>query len=265
MKRLALMSAVGALSLPAVAHATTIQTTDTSHPWQTWTNTAQVPTWRGDLPLTVAPGYFDCGGFTSAAGCTSITPAVDQTTGQILQGNATVSTELDAGQSSWDDRQTLYHELGQVFWAEYLTPADETRFMQITGLAGDSSDWGNWRFTRVINGVTVHFSPYEWFAEGYRYCAEYGVNQPPNVVDEEGTGYPGDKLSFASQQREVCQLIDQVGLDNGIVTPPQTMHLTGRVIRVRIRATRGHATAARWLNQPARLQQLRSVNRTIVH
>jgi hypothetical protein len=229
MRRLLGALTTGALLLTicGTAQALTIQTSDASHPWQLWADQAQVPTWSGVLPFTVAAGYLDCGGM-QAAGCSSLTPEVDQTSGQIMpQGTplASVSTEVDGGQSAWDDRQTLYHELGQVFWAEYLTPSDQAEFMRIVGLGGDVSQWGNWLYgTRVIAGVTRHFPPFEWFAEGYRYCAEYGINQPLGVRDEEGLFYPGDQPGFASQQRQVCQLIDQVGMDHGIPTPAQAIY-----------------------------------------
>lgn len=213
--------------LTATASAVTIQTSDTTHPWQQWADAAQVPTYAGSLPFTVAADLFDCGGM-QAAGCSSLISSVDQTTGQTMpQGTplASVSTEVDGGQSTWDDRQTLYHELGQVFWAEYLTTADEATFMRIVGLGTDTNEWGNWLYgTRVVDGVTRHFPPFEWFAEGYRYCAEYGINQPLGVSDEEGLFYPGDRAGFASQQRQVCQLIDQVGIANGIATPAQAAY-----------------------------------------
>ncbi|HEY1515546.1 MAG TPA: hypothetical protein VGF91_03935 [Solirubrobacteraceae bacterium] len=220
------------------ASAVTIQTSDSSHPWQSWSDAAQVPTYAGTLPLAVAPDYVDCGGFTDAAGCTSITPTIDGQTGSVI-GPPTVTTEIDGGQDIWDDRQTLYHELGQIFWSEYMTDSDETQFMRIVGLPGDASSWGNWSDSVTINGVLITFAPFEWFAEGYRYCAEYGVNQPAGVSDEEGVGYPGDKATFATQQREVCELIDTIGLRQGLVTPTQANYtptrLSGRVMKVRVR------------------------------
>jgi hypothetical protein len=232
MKRLALIiiCTIIALAITATAGATTIQTTDTSQPWQTWVDASQAPTYTGTLPLTIASDLSDCGGM-QAQGCTSFTPAVDQTTGQILPGPpAQISTTIS---NNADARATLYHELGQVFWVEYMTPADETRFMQIVGLDGTSADWGNWRFTRVQNGVTLTFPPFEWFAEGYRYCATYGINQPLGVNDMEGLGYPGSEAAFAAQQRQVCQLIDQVGADNRIATPAQAPPVI-------VKATRHH-------------------------
>lgn len=240
------------LLAPAVAQATTIQTSDGSRPWQDWTDTAQVPTWAGTLPFTVTSDYFDCGGL-QAAGCSSLTPLVDQTTEQIMpQGTplASVSTEVDGGQGAWQDKATLYHELGQVFWAEYLTTADEAAFMQIVGLGSDASQWGNWLVgTRVIDGQTYHFPPFEWFAEGYRYCAEYGINQPYGVHDEEGLWYPGDQAAFAPQQRQVCRFIDAIGVRDGIATPPQTTyaptHLSGHVVKVRIGTGRSRHRTAR--------------------
>lgn len=241
MRRIALITALGTLAMPSAAHAITIETTDAAHPWQTWANAAQVPTWRGSLPLMVASGDLDCGGL-QATGCSDLTPEVDQSSGQIMpQGTplAAVATEIDGDQSTWSERQTLYHELGQVFWAEYMTTEDETRFMRIAGLAGDASTWSSWSYSTTRNGVTVTFAPFEWFAEGYRYCAEYGVNQPLGVNDEEGLGYPGDRAGFAAQQREVCELIDEVGAANGVPTPDQApAHLTGRVIKVRMQMRR---------------------------
>lgn len=238
------------LVLATTARAVNLQTSDTSQPWQTWADAAQVPTWAGTLPLTVHGDYVDCGGM-QANGCSSLTPQVDQTTGQIMpQGTplAAVSTEIYDGPTAPQARATLYHELGQVFWAEYMTPADEASFMSIVGLKPDVSQWGNWLYgTRVVNGVTIHFPPFEWFAEGYRYCATYGVNQPLGVNDEEGLAYPGDLASFATQQREVCQLIDQVGLDNGISTPAQATYpapvdraKSKRPVRVARLRPRGH-------------------------
>lgn len=254
-KVLAALAACIGLLATGTAQAVTIQTSDTSHPWQGWADQAQVPTYAGTLPLTVAPDYFACGGFTEAEGCTSITPAVDQTTGAILQGDATVATEIDGNDDPQTVRGTLYHELGQVFWAEYMTPADEDAFMRIVGLDGDHTAWGNWKYTTTTNGVTITFPPFEWFVEGYRYCAEWGVNQPVGVNDYEGLGYPGDRPTFAAQQRQVCQLIDRVGSDNGIATPAQTAHgpthLTGRVIEARIRTGRLRH------NRTARLTRLR--------
>lgn len=222
------------LLTPAVAQATSIQTSDTSRPWQGWTDAAQVPTWAGALPFTVDPDYFACGGM-QAAGCSSLTPVVDQTTGQTMpQGTplASVSTEVDGGQGAWQDKATLYHELGQVFWAEYLTPDDEAEFMRIVGIAPDPNEWGNWLYGHItIEGQVRTFPPFEWFTEGYRYCAEYGVNQPLSVHDEEGLFYPGDQATFASQQRQVCRLIDRVGLNNGIATPAQATYRTPKVVR----------------------------------
>lgn len=208
----------------AVAGAVTIQTSDTSEPWQGWANAAQVPTWQGALPLTTSQGYADCGGWGEAAGCTSITPQVDQTTGQILPGPpAAISTSIALGDETDYEQGYFLHELGQVFWAEYLTSADEDQFMRIVGLDGDHTDWSN-AYTVVVNGVTIHFPPYEWFAEGYRLCALYGINQPATANTFSDFGYPGLQPSFASRQRQVCQLIDQVGVDHGISTPAQATY-----------------------------------------
>ena len=211
------------------ASAATIQTSDTTHPWQTWASTAQAPTWTGTLPMTVNPGYVNCGGFNDADGCTSYTPAVDQTTGQILPGPpASISTQVN---SADDPLTTFYHELGQVFWIEYMTPADETQFMQIVGLPGGSSNWSNWAYHRTVNGVALTFPPFEWFAEGYRLCATYGINQPAGVNSVEGLGYPGIESWFAARQRQVCALIDQVGVDNGLAVPAQATYHAATVAR----------------------------------
>ncbi len=246
MLKLAGIATAAILALaPAVAQATTLQTTDTSRPWQAWANAAQAPTYAGTLPLTVAPDYANCGGM-EAQGCTSYTPQVDQTTGQIIQGPpADISTEIDNALGADDAKATLYHELGQVFWIEYMTPADEAQFMQIVGLPGTPADWGNWRFTRVENGVTLTFPPFEWFAEGYRFCATYGINQPAGVNDEEGLGYPGPEAWFAAQQQRVCQLIDQVGLENGIATPPQETYPAKTQMVPKHRKTHARSTRSR--------------------
>lgn len=226
----------------SAARAVTLQTTDASRPWQQWADQAQVPTWAGTLPLTVASDYIACGPWT-AEGCTSATPAVDQTNGQIMpQGSplASVSTAVYNGPAAWDARSTLYHELGQVFWSEYLTADDEAAFMRIVGLVPDVSQWGNWLYGHItVRGHAYTFPPFEWFAEGYRYCAEYGINQPLGVVDEEALFYPGDQAGFAAQQRQVCELIDSIGLREGIATPAQKSymptHLSGRVIAVKVK------------------------------
>jgi hypothetical protein len=237
-----LLGAILTLIVPATASAATIQTTDSSQPWQSWSDAAQVPTYAGVLPLAVASGYVSCGGFSDADGCTSYTPAVDQTTGQILPGPpASISTQVS---SSDDPQTTFYHELGQVFWTEYMTPADETQFMQIVGLAGDSSNWSNWAYHRTTNGVTLTFPPFEWFAEGYRLCATYGINQPAGVNSIEGLGYPGIESRFAAQQRAVCALIDRVGMDNGIATPAQATYPAAKIVKAarwkhRVRTTWG--------------------------
>lgn len=227
MKHIALLAATAFLAITSTAQATTLNTSDTSHPWQTWSDQAQVPTWAGSLPFTVASDYFDCGG-RQAEGCSSLLPTVDQTTGQLMpQGTPldAVSTEVYNGPDAWTAKATLYHELGQVFWAEYLTSADEAEFMRIVGIKPDASQWGNWLYgTTVRNGITYHFPPFEWFAEGYRYCAQYGINQPADVSDEEGLFYPGDQASFAGQQRQVCQLIDAIGVRAGIATPVQATY-----------------------------------------
>jgi hypothetical protein len=230
MRRLIVLTAAAAatLVLAGSAGAVTLvspQGQPVGGVWQQWTDHAQVPTWNGTLPFTVMSDLFDCGGM-QAAGCSNLTPTVDQTTSQIMpQGTplASVSTEIYNDPDPWQAKATLYHELGQVFWAEYLTTSDEARFMQIVGLGSDTSQWGNWLYgTTVRDGATYHFPPFEWFAEGYRYCAQYGINQPHGVTDEEGLFYPGDQTRFAPQQRQVCQLIDRVGLDNGVSTPAQT-------------------------------------------
>jgi hypothetical protein len=93
--------------------------------------------------------------------------------------------------------------------------------MQIVGLSGDHTNWTDWTYTTTTNGYTYTYAPFEWFAEGYRLCATWGANQPVGSNDFIGLGYPGLQPSFAAQQRGVCALIDQVGLDNGIATPAQ--------------------------------------------
>jgi len=211
------------------ARAVTIQTTDSGHPWQQWADRAQVPTWQGALPFVVVNSQVDCGGM-QANGCTSAVPQVDQTTGQTMPGGtplASVSTSVDSAPEGVDARAVLYHELGQVFWQEYLTDADKAAFMSIVGLAPDVNEWNNWLYGSIVyEGQTRHFPPFEWFAEGYRYCATYGVNQPLGVNDAEGLFYPGDRPAFAPRQRQVCQLIDRIGERNGIPTPTQATYLT---------------------------------------
>jgi len=233
------------LACATTASAVTIQTGDTTHPWQTWADTAQAPTWDGTLPLTVNPGYVNCGGFDDADGCTSYIPAVDQTTGQILPGPpASITTQVN---SADDPLTTFYHELGQVFWIEYMTPATETQFMQIVGLAGDSTNWSNWTYHRTVNGVVLTFPPFEWFAEAYRLCATYGINQPAGTNSVEGLGYPGIEAWFAARQRQACALIDQVGVDSGITVPVQATYPAAKHIKVKIaRHRRGPRIVTGW-------------------
>src|SRR5881397_2303111 len=115
MGRIGVLLITALLLATGTAKAVTIQTSDSSHPWQHWADTAQVPTWTGTLPLTTsAAGYFDCGGWGQAAGCTSLTPVADQTTGQIIPNQYdSISTEIALGDPVDYEQGYFLHELGQ--------------------------------------------------------------------------------------------------------------------------------------------------------
>jgi hypothetical protein len=203
----------------------------------------------GTIPLTTAAADSACG---DDAGCTAIFPQVDQTTGAILPGPpASISIQIATGDPADMEHGYLLHELGHVFDAEYMTDADRAQFMSILGLSG------GWWYTQttVSYGVAITFTPGEWFAESYRMCATWGINQP-KVNTFEDYGYPGDRQAFASQQRQACQLIDRVGVDNGIATPvQQAARLTGRVIRARIETRRSSKPEHRAVDlRPSRFQ-----------
>lgn len=241
MKRiLGVLTVVLALGLASTASAVTIQTTDTTYPWQAWANASQAPTFAGDVPMTVAGADAACG---DDAGCTAAFPRVDQTTGAILPGAPeSVSVQIAMGDSVDMERGYLLHELGHVFDAEYMTDSDREQFMSMLGLRGGSARWW-YALTTVSYGVTIHFAPGEWFAESYRMCATWGVDQSSEKVNTfEDYGYPGDRPAFAIQQRQACRLIDRVGADNGVRTPPQStprlIHVADRVQR-RIHLTWG--------------------------
>lgn len=197
-----------ALAGPAGAVTLQGQNADVSQ-YQQWADQSAIPTWPGVVRLTIGGADGECGNpVPPAIGCSNVSfDGVPQ---------IWITPQVP---SFWpNDRQTLYHELGQVFDFMYGNPAMFGAFAQIWGVSQPQAAW--WTPSPALNPGPLG----EWWAEGYRACAD-GVKAHTTIAQEAerllfGTvyGYPGGLLGVSRpahnrqirKQRMVCDLIREM-------------------------------------------------------
>lgn len=165
--------------------------------YQAWADQAAVPTYPGVVRLTIGGGAGECGNPLDI-GCTDVA------------SDGVPQIWVDQG-----DRQTLYHELGHVF--DFMVGSDGYRawFAGIWQVTVPPSAW--WQPSPALSDGPLG----EWFAEGYRECAD-GVQGFMPLGQETAAlsystiyGYPGGTLTgpvsrrrwALRKQRMVCDLI----------------------------------------------------------
>jgi hypothetical protein len=170
--------------------------------YQRWADASAIPTYPGLVRLTLGGASGECGGDPQVIGCTNVAwdgvPQVWITPTYALQ-----------------DRQVLYHELGQVFDFMDGNAAMFSTFEAIWQVAEPPGGW--WTPDPSLRDGPLG----EWFAEGYRECADNVQGRMTATTEGArltyGTifGYPGGVLTTSARRRRwalrkqhmVCDLI----------------------------------------------------------
>jgi hypothetical protein len=226
-----LVSHYGAIATPLPYHQTTLLVTPAGVPvggkWQRWVDEAKVPTISGNVVLTIAPcPTTGTGGDACTVTQITTSPTASSTTNAIWVPNGAPATE----------RYMLYHELGNVFDYDVMTPDAQHAFMRIWGELPADFTWADigaiWWAGRGTPGDYAGTADVigEQFAEGYQLCAQYGTtwgehdayesdevlgmfDYPARYSDDYDARrpYPEPLHAWAiSSQRLTCELIGDV-------------------------------------------------------